>query len=1093
MTLRAWQTRIRNKWLDWIAPFQAWWIVHLIPRSWASHRSREIIRKEQGKKIGKTIDIIKSKWLAWMHPDRWVMGILISLAIITLPQILLALVTNNFSLPKLAIWDNLADVKSTLIAVWQVLASLIGITFVIVVFLTQYAMDRQYERRAFPLFVSYTWMVFCVMMGLLTLLSMGIDVLFLDMAADQTQGNGGIVFGFLEYTTLYNILLFAVNILLTIRLYIFTYQFLLPTHFRQIFQENLQTAVKDGVYKELRSRITRNLVREAYKQNGIEHGYLDHYPNKAMISLKGLTKEIREVSDGNLKLLEIAGQRAPAIGPNHDRSPIVFLADIGWRVSVARPQIAYVSPSIDQPRITDLLRNAVRLAPILDRSRSSLSDELLLNRDLMTVAIRSGNADEVENLLAGYLDTLSSFLQALNAVGLSYNFEMAHKDTGFFEDWPFISVILEQYIKLIDLAFSSDDPEIVRHFSYFPLKAMALAFQERDHLLFRRFSNLYVAIYVRGVRHIQESTLRHSIANQCWRVLKDFDHYQIARAIENATNLNQEIAVLTDYSVQILLVLNRLAKSAIDQKDWEQYHRITSVMCQIYKNVDEKYDEDYLELLNIQNEHRQGQPLPDAFQAELSRAQRIVAEKTRLSNIRRVLMLGFGAWLIHLFEINRIQATELFDLLYPADAEFLETGILYEAYSLHLADHKIDDLTEWTSWELDERPGTEGEVSVSWLQFDKWIARFYVIRMLELMPTSPNVSIPELKPLANSKGTLDIVRQQVNYLGITPAWQEYLHTGEPAFEQRKKVLIEIHQAAADQQRILEEIELVNQPLDSEKIRAFIKEVEKTWLESSALRTLFTYYGNYIPRPKADPPEGLLAFGIDELTDKGAYVNQTRIGYPDWGGSYGRGLANGEELFIASEIDGAIPTEISIEDLDRALLQNLGELRSSGFNPVILCNRKMIFGTLKKSEHFQHSWRVQNKEFLKQMGAVGLYDKVPVIDIDISDSSRLTLVDFRVYAKLVQYRPTESEDFPLYVSIETINEEQAAEILLKRPEWAKDSETGDTLDLDSAIRKIRQHVYIRIWQRFRLEDKNPDAVRIIQIEQYPSQTPLGEAA
>jgi hypothetical protein len=495
---------------------------------------------------------------------------------------------------------------------------------------------------------------------------------------------------------------------------------------------------------------------------------------------------------------------------------------------------------------------------------------------------------------------------------------------------------------------------------------------------------------------------------------------------------------------------------------------------------------------DFQSDRRQGQELPDSFQAKLVRAQRIVAEKSRLSNIRRVLMMGFGAWMIHLFETSRIQATELDDLLYPAQAEFLEASVLYEIFSLHVADQKIDDLTEWNSWELDEKPNFEGEVTASWLMFDQWIARYYAIRMLDLMPIGQNASIPELKPLSNSKGTLDVVRSQISYLETTPIWQEYLHTSEPSFEQRKIVLLEIHRAAAEKQRILEEIELVNQPLDSDKISAFIEEVKKAWLESSALRQLFVHFGNYVPRPNADPPGGLLAIGINELTDKGAYVNQTRIGYPDWGSSYGRGLANGEEILIASDINNPTLDEISLEDLDEILKRKLGELRASGLNPVILCNRKMVFETLTKSERFQYGWRVQDQELLRKMGAVGLYDEAFVIDIEIPDSTRLILVDIKAYAKLVQYRPTEKEDFPLSISIETLSDEEAAKILQKNPDWAKDSETGAMLDQEAAIRKIRQHVHLQIWQRFRLEDKNPDAVRIIKVAHRPSESSPGEA-
>jgi len=136
MPQKDWHSRVRENWLDWITPIQAWWIGHFYPRTWAYNRSKWIIRKEQPEKPGNFLEALKiKKWLAWMHPDQWKIGLLMTFVIIALPQLLLALVLNYYSLPQLEIWENSSEGRSTLIAVWQVLATLIGITFVIVVFL----------------------------------------------------------------------------------------------------------------------------------------------------------------------------------------------------------------------------------------------------------------------------------------------------------------------------------------------------------------------------------------------------------------------------------------------------------------------------------------------------------------------------------------------------------------------------------------------------------------------------------------------------------------------------------------------------------------------------------------------------------------------------------------------------------------------------------------------------------------------------------------------------------------------------------------------------------------------------------------------
>jgi len=1093
MRIRTDLNQIRNKWLDFITPFQVWLIVRFKRYSWVSARASQIIRKSEARKFGYFITDIRDRWHDWMHPEQGRASFLIALAIVFLPQIILVSGIYQYLKPGISLWEEPKALQSTLVAAWQVLASLIGIAFVIIVFLTQYVVDRKFERRALPLFASRTWMVFAVMMGLLTLLSMGGNVLLFDIVADPVNSRGGVIPEFLRSIALYNLILFAGNILLTTRLYIITYKLLSPEYFKDEFRKYLQKLVNEGVYTELRDRIAKKLVVDQCNQDGIDFSYFDNYPNKTQVIVPRLSRTMSEIIDVNLDLLHVVARRVRQILASQDSKAIIFLGELGRRLSTERPQIAYVSPGYEHRHITYLLEMAVRLAPVADRRRrSDLGNELVLNRDMMASAIRNGNSDEVEYLLDNYLETLRSFLQAFEAVGLHYNFEMAQTELSIFSDWPFVSSILEQYIHLLDLALKSDDSQIIHLFTGFPFQVMALAFQEKDHLLFRRFSNLYNAIYVRATRFLENQELKRYVKDHSWRLLVDFDQYQIAHAIENSLGLNQDIESLTDYSIQILIVLNRLIKSSIDQQDWEQYRHYASAMHHIYKELDGKYDHDYLEFLDMQREQIRDQIIPEAFQQEYHRTHEIVRQKNRIENIRRLLMMGIGAWLIHLFETGRFTSTDLFELLSSVAAEFLSAENMYEVYCTYLPTGMIHDLTDWTSWELEEKPETPGEPTFSALAFDSWLARYYVIRMLELMPTNENMALPDLKPFINSKGTLDTVKSQLTYIDNTPVWQDHLNINEPTYRYRADILLQIHQTAANQQEILEEIELVNQPLDQDKIKAFIKDVQKSWLESATLRTLFVYYKKYEPRPNADPPEGLLAFGVHELDDKGAYVQQNRIGYPDWGGAYGRSLGNSEEKLLSAEMLNLESTAVSEDDLDSVIQQTLAEMQSSAYTPIILCERSVLFETIYKSPHFKARWRAQNS-LLDQLGAQGLYEDSLVFGLVGLQDKRIVLLDFRAYATLVQYRPTEKDDFPLYVSIEEISAEKAGEILNKNPDWAKHPKTKEPLSEEAALRRIQRRVIIQIRERFRLENINPKAGKALQIIDVPNSVPSQKAA
>jgi hypothetical protein len=562
--------KIRNKWLDSTIALRVWWILRIKRNSWASAIANRIIRKSQARKFGNIFPGIGERWDEWMHPENSGASLLIALLIVFSPQIILIFGVYRYIQPILRYWEDIEAVQSTIISAWQVLASLVGIAFVIIVFLTQYVVDRKFEKRAFPLFASRTWMVFTVMVGLFTLLSIGGNVVLFDLAVNPVNPQRIISKEFLRGIALYNLFLFALNIILTIRLYIITYKLLSPEYFKSEFLKYLQKLVNRGVHTELRNRIMKKLVMEKCNQSGIDFAYLDNYPNRIKVLVTQLSQTTNEIIDVNLDLLEIVSKSAKQITVDAESKQILFLGEIGRRLSTERPQIAYISSELVHHYITYPLKKTVRLATVADlRRRSDANDDLILNRDMLASAIRNGNSEEVESLLDNYLETLKSFLKAFGAIGLYYNFELARTEGSIFSDWPFVKSIGKQYVTILDLALKSDDLEIVQKFTIFPFQVMDLAFHEKDHFLFRRFSNLYTTLYVRACRLVDDQEIKRYVKDRTWRILIDFDQYRIAHAIENAlaSPQEQDIEAITDYSLQILLILNRLQKASIDQQE----------------------------------------------------------------------------------------------------------------------------------------------------------------------------------------------------------------------------------------------------------------------------------------------------------------------------------------------------------------------------------------------------------------------------------------------------------------------------------------------------------------------------------------------
>ena len=103
-----------------------------------------------------------------------------------------------------------------------------------------------------------------------------------------------------------------------------------------------------------------------------------------------------------------------------------------------------------------MLLRSVRLAPHSNYTET-VGNNIELNRDLLLDAIRSGQADSVEELLGQSLAILRSFLSATDKYGLHFDYDTAKKEDGFFSDWRLITDVERHFIRLIEPALHGDD------------------------------------------------------------------------------------------------------------------------------------------------------------------------------------------------------------------------------------------------------------------------------------------------------------------------------------------------------------------------------------------------------------------------------------------------------------------------------------------------------------------------------------------------------------------------------------------------------------------------------------------------------------
>ena len=1031
--------------LDIIAPAEARLYAFLLPRSWASVQAQDILDKSRRRQHGWIRAYLDQFIVRIMQPEEWPLTLLLALFIIFVPQLLLYVGPHRFLDGVLNPFRQTANsnfnIDAVLTSAWQVLAAVIGLTFVIVVFLTQFVHERAYERHAFPLFAARTWMVFNVIFGLLTLVSLGLNALMLNNPTIPQES--------LPSLTGFNLLLFLLNISLTIRLYIVTYRLIDPRFFRRIFLEYNREQVARSVEAELQRRITLQLVSQHCSKYGIKFSLskLASHSNAIGIRLQPATSDILQVTDINLRLLRLASERAQALTTGED-SGIVFTGYLESRISSEKPEVAYVPVAANRPQVTALLLRSVRLTPLGAVVGAQEDENLRLNRDLISDAIHAGRAEVVEELLDQYLEALRAFLTALEEHGLRYTAETAREEDGFFQDWSVVRKIQKHYFDLAEQALRISDREIVHHFVAFPLHVMFLAYRYQDQLIFRRFARCFDDLYKTAQRVMTDIDQRNYVFKESWLLLVEFYGNAIRPKLEASGITEAQAKVLGDYTEFLIIVLNRLLKSALDFRDLEQFRHFASAAEQIpawvgRSPIDEVEDLQ-AQLEFVHDEERQRQ-----LEEEIAKTEVVAKQLRRGKEARQISFMGLGGWLVHLLETNQIVPKVFQDYTGTLAAQFMDTRKFYVLYSSIVSLSRTGDPFGWDWWELEERPESYGQPTLSAMQYSDWIGRYYLYRAIELSPLALD-AIPDLQPTSVSKQVAESVNKDLDVMNSSAIWRSVLVDRNPGdFQRRAVALREMHLRAAKRQESIEEDELVRQPLDDELVQAFISQVQKYWSELATIRSLFKYFGRYVERPDATVPDGLTASGIKQLEPKGAFVKQNRIIYALWGEGYGGAIARGEDARLCASFSTLPTVEAAVSDFDSILQRYLHEFRDAGGKPVILYGGRQLHRLFFDSTNYEPRWRTRTS-IPDIAGVEGLFDGVLVANLPEIQEDVVLAIDFANFGFLVQYAPDHRGQFPLSISVREITPQVAAELLERQPELGRNPDTSEPLERESAL-------------------------------------------
>ncbi|RUS99808.1 hypothetical protein DSM107003_03920 [Trichormus variabilis SAG 1403-4b] len=255
-------------------------------------------------------------------------------------------------------------------------------------------------------------------------------------------------------------------------------------------------------------------------------------------------------------------------------------------------------------------------------------------------------------------------------------------------------------------------------------------------------------------------------------------------------------------------------------------------------------------------------------------------------------------------------------------------------------------------------------------------------------------------------------------------------------------------------------------ISSKKVDQFKKDFSDNFDKSTIIRNILSYHRLYEDRIHAGLEMGINPFGIIEVSDKAAFLEEWYVTYSDMGITYGRELAISENLRIIEEIEN-LCQEIDISQFDAAIdvfKENLIILTINLDMNSLLPNRANF-----KSKQQNDCPKIELKGF---QGCYTIENfAIPVFTVyDYTGNQRILILDKSKLGKLVQYSPrngSETEELTgiFHISIQSFSENQELmnDLLQNPPTWLTD--LGDKIQQKEYL---EEKVKIEIYEKFQFE-------------------------
>lgn len=733
-------------------------------------------------------------------------------------------------------------------------------------------------------------------------------------------------------------------------------------------------------------------------------------------------------------------------------------------------------------RFVDLIESCFDISA--EQSQSNSVKYALTNlKDSAVAAVRDKRTGSLERVVDIYVRLGTEFLHELQVrTGDGFTLDQALAESrNLFAGWQDVMWIRDHFEDLLSMAVQTGDRDIVDAVLHLPTSLIAEAIKCSDLYIFNVFRSFPLILY-RHLAQTPDQLYRRFLVQRSHQYLTEVCNYVIMARLRSMSPKPPAPRRLIEFATATLLTFQDLLVLALHARDVSSFQSFHNSALTLLPWVGQFEGPPSTGALRAWLE----QPIPSEKREEIQRELEFRQERHNqlLQFDERKSQMLFGVASLAFESFKKEGGNAILKEIYGVAAERLPRSIpKLSSLFARCYDIKVENFWGWVGWHLPQE---------EFGSFDSFgpLLRIFAFELLRRVESSDPATIRSLEfsdraairlmsSLVDLRATIDKIVEETRDFGFS--------LPDPNGE-KMAALHEVLERLKKEEKTEEEDLAIASTPSEEMIRWFANGVVQGFRSEATLRAII----GLEPAAYQDLTDsmepitvGEERFGLKRLAGKEVLLREPERAYEALGVQFGSGIGRGENETLLRQIAQAVPSaeEITEEGAGAVVDQVVAALDSSRRSGLVV----IVVECFPVLEYWRAQGRLQEPTAALGKEATpvpeGYYgeSKIPVFHLYGSRfSGRVLVLDLTRFGRLIQYRPTETNDGGVltsgfFVSLRDLNREDSL-----RQEVLEQHRAELSLQTDPD-RYLRLAVLVEVFERFALAIDDARGIRCFVVK------------